>query len=239
MQFSERSYQFRRKGIMPSTNALFLIPRVQKLFPLSLLFRAYLNPVHPISPRIQLSNNSQVVLPLVANYNLYFNHLNQNQMNQIMNHLKLPSFGVFKTLPTSGVHSFQNIFKGLLGVFALLVMSFNLQAQSPVFHQGWTALEESPNYIDVSYSVMECNGGSPEIFLHVFNENPKAQSVNFTITIVNPATSQSTKYSVKNLQMDVGEMTQAECGSLANQNLKVALPKGYDPAKVTLSITYP
>lgn len=113
-----------------------------------------------------------------------------------------------------------------------------VMAQQPTFDQGWTILEESANQVDVSFAVVQCTAGSSEIHLHVFNENPTAQVVSFTIELTNPSDGATATHTVTNLSLTLGQMIQAECGSTANSNLKFAVPSGFDPAALTVDITY-
>lgn len=126
----------------------------------------------------------------------------------------------------------------LVSIFATAVAG-SAFAQSPTYHQGWTMLEEHPSQIDVSYAVVQCTStSSSEIYLHIFNENPTAQSVSFTLTIEDPATSNTSTYTVTNFSLSVAEMVKAECGSTSNSVLKTAVPSGFNPATLTVDISY-
>ena len=132
----------------------------------------------------------------------------------------------------------KNLFKLIAAALFTFGIGSTAMAQQPTFDQGWTILEESANQVDVSYAVVQCTAGTSEIHLHVFNENPTAQVVNFTIEVTNPADGSTASHAVSNLNMSLGEMLHAECGSSANANLKFAVPAGFDPTALTVDITY-
>lgn len=110
------------------------------------------------------------------------------------------------------------------------------QAQGPI-HQGWTALEDSEEHIEVSYSVQTCGLNSSKILLTVFNEKSTLDTVDFTITIADSSQT-NVDYSVSDMEMDGGEYIQATCATNSNSPLVVPVPSGFGLSSLTISIEY-
>lgn len=122
--------------------------------------------------------------------------------------------------------------------FVLMLSADALYAQSPVIHQYYMKLEESPKMIDPSYCVIECTTGKPEIFIQLFNENPTDQTLDFKLKITD-VSGDVTYYTVSDFELTAAAMVQPECGISAYSDLRISVPSGYDPAGLTVEISYP
>jgi hypothetical protein len=120
----------------------------------------------------------------------------------------------------------------------LLLLSVNLIAQTgEIIYKEWAFLGESSTQIDVSYRVIRCSTEN-EIHLQIFNENPNDQVAHFDVAITN--NSDGAKFTKEiTFSLDKAKIYRAECGSDTSLSaLKIALPSGYDPANLTVKLTF-
>jgi hypothetical protein len=104
--------------------------------------------------------------------------------------------------------------------------------------QNWTMMGESRTMIDVYYRVLKC-GAKTQVHFFVFNENTIDQTANFSIDLIDGSGS---KLMTKTYSIAAKKLTmyKALCGGTDEvlNSLKVDLPEGVDPAKVTAKITF-
>lgn len=132
----------------------------------------------------------------------------------------------------------------LAGVYVILLLlaicgnSEKSMAQEPdTVYQHWLFLGEDTSRIDVSYRVVKCTSTSGnQVHLSVFNENPTAKAVSFTVTVKDNSSNATTTHQVS-YQAAAAAMDRADCSS-SYSNLKINLPSGYNPANLTVSITF-
>jgi hypothetical protein len=104
--------------------------------------------------------------------------------------------------------------------------------------KGWTFAAESSNHVDVSYSVVKCSPtSSAELHLQIFNEKPTADTAKLNVVIADATSTQSFTTSVT-MPLGLAELVSADCASTALSNLKIAVPAAYDPATLTVTITF-
>ncbi len=139
----------------------------------------------------------------------------------------------------------SRIFKLLLLVCTFsLAFSTQSSAQLPVpsepekTFQNWTMIGESRTLIDVYYRVLQC-GNKTQVHFFVFNENTMDQTAKFSIDLMdgNGAKVMTKTYNIAAKKLT---MYKALCGGTDEvlNSLKVDLPEGVDPAKVTAKITF-
>lgn len=141
-----------------------------------------------------------------------------------------------KSNPGRKVFSF-----GISLFFALFVFCGSSQkclAQEPdSVYKNWNILgEDTANHVDISYRIVQCTSTSAnQVHLSVFNENPSTKSVSFTVTIKDNS-SNATSTSQISYQVSPAAMDRADCSS--SGSLKINIPSGYNPANLTVSITF-
>ena len=95
---------------------------------------------------------------------------------------------------------------------------------------------ESSSHIDVSYRIVKCDpAANAELHLQVFNEKATADNAKFDVLIADATSGQSFTTSVTK-PVALAEMIIADCGTTSN--LKIAIPSAYDPATLTVTITF-
>jgi hypothetical protein len=117
----------------------------------------------------------------------------------------------------------------------LLSLSLFAQANDETVYKDWQVNPESKNEVQVSYRLVKCQGVN-QVHLKLVSSNAANQLVEFTVTISNSETESITKnvsYSVSN-----GSATAASCSSISLGALKVDMPGGYDPSKVSVKISF-
>lgn len=100
----------------------------------------------------------------------------------------------------------------------------------------WAFLGESKTFLDVSYRVVKC-GGSGQVHIQIFNENPNDQVANFEIEIANP---DGVKFSKKiTFSVQKARIVQPDCDSDTSLNdLKIAVPSDYDLNTLRVKIIF-
>jgi hypothetical protein len=126
----------------------------------------------------------------------------------------------------------------ILTLLAICGNSERSLAQEPdTIYQHWLFLGEDTSRIDVSYRVVKCTSTSAnQVHLSVFNENPTAKPVSFTVTVKDNSSNATTTQQVS-YQASAASMDRADCSS-GYANLKINLPSGYNPGNITVSITF-
>lgn len=106
-----------------------------------------------------------------------------------------------------------------------------------VVYKNWDKLGESSNHIDVFARVIKCTN-TAQVHLMVFNESAIDQVSKFSIEITNTADNQKTTKEVS-FSTTKATIYKADCNSdAAMESLKIDLPAGYDPSKVTITINF-
>jgi hypothetical protein len=132
---------------------------------------------------------------------------------------------------------FRRLFM-VLPIVVVLHMASSLGASAQTSIKGWTSGGESAAHIDVTYQIVKCSStGNAELHLQLFNEKTAADTAKLNVLIADAALGQSFTTPVTK-SLGVMEMLTAECGSTALSNFKIAIPAAYDPAAVTVTITF-
>lgn len=108
------------------------------------------------------------------------------------------------------------------------------QASPSTVFKDWTFVTEKA-MVDVFYRVVECKGRN-EVHLRVFNDLPVDREIRFTIEITNTANSEKLAREVV-LQATSAARIVPECADDKLGELKIALPKGFDPATLAAKAT--
>lgn len=111
-------------------------------------------------------------------------------------------------------------------------------AQSDNYIQNWTMIGESETFVDISYSVVQCDENVQKILLQVFNESGTVQKANFTVTISDENSGKSVEHKFEDLELSVGEMCQPECGNNKFANLRFDVPENYDSSRMSVSVNF-
>jgi hypothetical protein len=125
--------------------------------------------------------------------------------------------------------------------FICLGLTHFVQAQNQpkITHKSWTSLGETSNRIDVSYSVVKCDLGSPnQVLISILNENATAQNLSMTLLIKNNSNNVSFSSTIT-FSAGAAAMVKPDCSvSTATAPLKITLPAGYNPADLTVTATF-
>ena len=131
---------------------------------------------------------------------------------------------------------FQTFLKSAF-VLTLLLFVGTLKAQSPEVLKDWTAFEESPEMIDVSYQIVKCTPSSvATMHLNVFNEGGVKDKAEFDLIFTDPSSNKSTTINV-NYPIKFAAMDIADCSGNFPK-LAIAFPIGFDPTTVHIEIKY-
>jgi hypothetical protein len=117
----------------------------------------------------------------------------------------------------------------------LLSLSLFAQANDETVYKDWQANAESKNEIQVSYRLVKCQGVN-QVHLKLVSSSAANQLMEFTVTVSNSETESIIKnvsYTVSN-----GSEIAASCSAISLGALKVDMPGGYDPSKVSVKITF-
>jgi hypothetical protein len=118
---------------------------------------------------------------------------------------------------------------------SLFFMHTNAQQSSgSQVYKDWTFIVEKAN-VDVFYKVLECKGRK-EVHLKVFNDLPVAREVRFTFELTNGANGKKLTKEIV-LQAASAARFIPECGNDKLVDLKIALPKGFDPSALIAKAT--
>jgi len=142
-----------------------------------------------------------------------------------------------KTLPERNLIVFKTLIL-FLGFF--LLGSIKASAQSyPKVSQPYLLVEENhTSMVEVSAMIAQTDSiGTDSVYVMVFNEKPKKETVSFDFKVVNAGNTDSTTKSFT-INMEIGEMAIPACGNGSYRNLVFALPNGYDPKKSTFSVKF-
>lgn len=141
-------------------------------------------------------------------------------------------------------HNFMDAVKGYRRLFLILPLMVVLHlasatgARAQTIIQGWTFAAESSNHVDVSYSIVKCSPTSDaELHLQIFNEKAATDNAKFNVVIADAALGQSFTTLV-NRPLGVAELVSADCATTTPSNLRIAVPAAYDPAALTVTITF-
>lgn len=141
-------------------------------------------------------------------------------------------------------HLFKETIKGcrrlflVLPIIVVLLLASGIGAHAQTSIQGWTIGGESAVHIDVAYQIVKCSPtGNAELHLQVFNEKTEADIAKFNVVIADAALGQSFNTLVTKSLANM-EMLIADCGSTALNDLKIAIPTAYNPAALTVTITF-
>lgn len=123
----------------------------------------------------------------------------------------------------------------LTALLFLLFMGAGLKAQSTTsYHKMWEQLpEDSVNHTEVAYAVKACPSGD-FILLNVFNEVGDQKDVALQLNVSDA--SQSTILHFAKRTFQPGEMLIGECGQ--SGPAVIAVPAGFDPKTLQISVTY-
>jgi hypothetical protein len=125
--------------------------------------------------------------------------------------------------------------KVLFGLFFLL-SSFTLLAQAnETVYKDWQINPETKNQVQVSYRIVQCEGTN-QVHLKLVNSNPANQTAEFTVTITNSDT-ESTAKDVS-FTVSTGSTIAANCSAVSLGGLRINIPGGYDPSKVSIKIAF-
>jgi len=112
-------------------------------------------------------------------------------------------------------------------------------AQTPVIHQDWTSFEESSKFLDVAYCIVQCTPTSKAlIHLELMNENHNVTHTTFVLHIKDVGTGQTKDVTVSNYNIPYMHIHRPECTNADYQDLRIEVPSGFNPADLTLEITY-
>lgn len=111
------------------------------------------------------------------------------------------------------------------------------QTTEPQVYKEWQMLDESKTMIDVSYRVLKCSETN-QIHLMIFNENVIDQNAQFSLEVTDETSGQKL---VKDFDFATTKATmyKADCSNNTLLSaLKFALPSDYDPAKLSVKLTF-
>jgi hypothetical protein len=139
--------------------------------------------------------------------------------------------------------------KSSLIIFSFMVFSLGfLNAGTPlqannepmIIVDNWKLKVETAGHIELSTRIVKCSLTSPyQVHILFFNENPTAKSLTFTAKITNNADGNNFSKTIT-INADLAAMYIPNCdnsNSLLN-SLKIDLPSNYNPADLTITITY-
>jgi len=125
----------------------------------------------------------------------------------------------------------------IVGMLILSIAFQKLYAQSqpeemPLIFKNWQILGESKKHIDVFYSVIKC-GNTSRVYLKVFNETNKDQTLKFKVEIIDTETGEKIAkefaLALTQLQILKGECT----GPNSASELKIDLPASFNPLHIS------
>lgn len=125
-------------------------------------------------------------------------------------------------------------------VFLLMTLPALVNAQTspdPVIYQDWKFLGENPQQIEIEYRIIKCSD-TPQVHLFIFNENGVDKTVQLSIEITNKDDNQKVTSDFTFLAGRM-KMYKALCDSDASlESLKINVPTGYNPANLSVKITF-
>ncbi|MBL7809995.1 MAG: hypothetical protein JNN28_19385 [Saprospiraceae bacterium] len=129
----------------------------------------------------------------------------------------------------------------LKSLLVLVLCSFAItQAEAQVApnktYQDWQSVENGADLEDFSWRVVAC-GQENCILFSVFNEQPVDRVIDFHAVIADPLSGNSFEFDFNEMVPAVTSI-KADCSGAFFPNLKVALPNGYDPKTITVTISY-
>ena len=102
-------------------------------------------------------------------------------------------------------------------------------------YKEWNVLPGTKNMVEIFYSVVKCNGVN-KINLMVFNDGAGDGEIEIALAITNDADDRHFSFN-KKFSARKGVFHKATCESDALSELKITLPDGYDPSRITVKQT--